>query len=44
MSVPLPVVCEPSPECCEGAVRFYGQGETYLNAQTGFLRIPALRG
>jgi len=37
MSVPLPVVCEPSPDCCEGSPRFYGQGVTYLSAQTGFI-------
>src|SRR6185503_15021756 len=37
MSVPLPVTCEPSPDCCEGSPRFYGQGVTYLSAQTGFL-------
>ncbi len=38
MSVPAPVVCEPqTPPCCEGAPVFYGQGLTYLSAQTGFL-------
>jgi hypothetical protein len=38
MSVPAAVVCEPQvPTCCEGAPVFYGQGETFLNAQTGFL-------
>ena len=37
MSLPLPVVCEPSPDCCEGAARFYGQGITFLSAQTGFM-------
>ncbi len=38
MSIPATVVCEPPPqECCEGAPIFYGQGKTYLNAQTGFL-------
>ncbi len=38
MSLPLPVICEPQePPCCEGAPAFYGQGLTYLSAQTGFL-------
>lgn len=37
MSLPVPVVCEPSPDCCEGATRFYSQGQTFLSAQTGFL-------
>jgi len=37
MSLPLPVVCESSLECCEGSRPFYGQGRTYLNAQVGFL-------
>ena len=38
MSLPAAVVCEPQvPPCCEGAPAFYGQGLTYLNAQTGFL-------
>ncbi len=38
MSIPAAVVCEPQvPPCCEGALVFYGQGTTYLSAQTGFL-------
>jgi len=37
MSLPQPVECLASPDCCEGSPRFYGQGQTYLNAQTGFL-------
>ncbi len=38
MSIPAAVVCEPQvPPCCEGALVFYGQGKTYLSAQTGFL-------
>lgn len=38
MSVPTAVVCETLPECCPvPAPPFYGQGETFLNAQTGFL-------
>ncbi len=37
MSLPAPVVCEPSPRCCAGSAPFYGQGRTYLNAEFGFL-------
>lgn len=37
MSLPEPVVCEPSPRCCFPSAPFYGQGISYLNAQTGFL-------
>ena len=37
MSVLLPVVCESLPECCAGSVPFYGQGKTYLSAQTGMI-------
>ncbi len=38
MSLPLPVVCDPSPDCCGvPSPPFYTQGQTFLNAQTGFL-------
>lgn len=38
MSIPIPVVCEPSPDCCQvPASPFYGQGVTFLSAQTGFI-------
>jgi len=37
MSVPAPVVCEESQVCCDLSLIFYGQGVTFLNAQTGFI-------
>lgn len=37
MSVPIEVSCERSPECCAGSTPFYGQGQTFLNAETGFI-------
>lgn len=38
MSLPAPIECLTLPECCQVPTSpFYGQGITFLNAQTGFL-------